>query len=240
MPSRTFLFGGKAAPSYVMAKLMIKLVCTVGDLVNNDPDVKGRLKVVFLPNYNVTLGHRIYTSADLSEQISMAGKEASGTGCMKFQMNGGVTIGTFDGANVEIRKEVGEENFFLFGLTVQEIEKLTEEGYHPHNFYEKSSLLREVIDGLADGRFSNGDRELFRPLLTELMGSDRYFLLADFDAYVASQRAAGEAYTDLARWSRMSILNTARSGKFSSDRTIREYCNEIWKVPVSALTGLKS
>ena len=229
---RTFLFGGKAAPSYTMAKLIIKLICSVGDLVNNDPQTRDLLKVVFLPNYSVSLGQRIYPAADLSEQISTAGLEASGTGCMKFMMNGAVAIGTLDGANIEIREEAGEENFFLFGLTTPQIADLTRSGYNPRSYYEKSPALKEVIDGLSDGRFSNGDRDLFKPIVDDLLKSDRYFVLADFDAYAATQAEAGSAYADVARWGRMSLLNTARSGKFSSDRTIRQYCEEIWKVPV--------
>ncbi|MDE1156292.1 MAG: glycogen/starch/alpha-glucan phosphorylase [Acidobacteriaceae bacterium] len=232
---RTFIFGGKAAPSYVMAKLMIKLICTVGDLVNQDPQISDRLKVVFLPDYSVSLGERVYPAADLSEQISMAGKEASGTGCMKFQMNGAVTIGTLDGANVEIRKEVGEENFFLFGLTTSQIDDVLASGYQPRTYYDRNPLLREVIDGLSSGRFSNGDTSVFRPMVEELLSTDRYFLLADFDSYVSVQKEASAAYADAQRWSKMSLLNTARSGKFSSDRTIREYCNDIWKVaPIGA------
>ncbi len=232
MSPRTFLFGGKAAPSYVMAKLIIKLICSVGDVVNNDPDTRDLMKVVFLPNYSVSLGQKIYPAADLSEQISTAGKEASGTGCMKFMMNGAVTIGTLDGANIEIREEVGDENFFLFGLTASEIGHMQRTGYKPRGFYDKSPALREVLDGLRDGRFSNGDKELFAPLVNDLLSQDRYFLLADFDAYVKTQAEAGKAYADIARWGRMSLLNTARSGKFSSDRTIRQYCADIWKVPV--------
>jgi starch phosphorylase len=228
---RTFLFGGKAAPSYAMAKLIIKLICTVGDLVNNDPQTRDLLKVIFLPNYSVSLGQRIYPAADLSEQISTAGFEASGTGCMKFMMNGAVAIGTLDGANIEIRQEAGEENFFLFGLTAPQITDLAKSGYKPSTYYDKSPALKEVIDGLRDGRFSNGDRELFAPLVKELTEVDRYFVLADFDAYAAAQAEAGRAYMDTARWGRMSLLNTARSGKFSSDRTIVQYCNDIWKVP---------
>jgi len=229
---RTFLFGGKAAPSYTMAKLIIKLICQVGELVNNDPQVKDLLKVIFLPNYSVSLGQRIYPAADLSEQISTAGFEASGTGCMKFMMNGAVAIGTLDGANIEIRKEAGEENFFLFGLTAPEIIDLQHAGYNPRSYYDKSPLLREVLDGLRDGRFSNGDRDLFAPLVNDLMNYDRYFVLADFDAYAAAQQQAGLVYADSSRWGKMSLLNTARSGKFSSDRTIRQYCEEIWKLPV--------
>jgi glycogen phosphorylase len=230
---RTFLFGGKAAPSYTMAKLMIKLICSAADLINDDPDVRDLLKVVFLPNYSVTLGQRIYPAADLSEQISTAGYEASGTGCMKFMMNGSVTIGTLDGANIEIRQEAGEDNFFLFGLTAAQIADLKREGYNPHSFYDRSPLLREVLDGLREGRFTNGDRDTLAPLVNDLMNADRYCVLADFDAYVATQAEVGTAYCDIPRWSRMSLLNTARSGKFSSDRTIRQYCSEIWDMPVS-------
>ena len=229
---RTFLFGGKAAPSYTMAKLIIKLICQVGELVNNDPQLKDILKVIFLPNYSVSLGQRVYPAADLSEQISTAGFEASGTGCMKFMMNGSVAIGTLDGANIEIRKEAGEENFFLFGLTAPEISDLQRAGYNPRRYYDKSPLLREVLDGLRDGRFSNGDRNLFAPLVNDLMNSDRYFVLADFDAYATAQQEAGRAYADISRWGAMSLLNTARSGKFSSDRTIRQYCEDIWKLPL--------
>ena len=229
---RTFLFGGKAAPSYTMAKLIIKLICQVSELINNDPQVRDLVRVVFLPNYSVSLGQRIYPAADLSEQISTAGFEARGTGCMKFMMIGAVSIGTLDGANIEIRKEAGEENFFLFGLTAPEISDLQRAGYNPRNYYDKSPLLREVLDGLRDGRFSNGDRNLFAPLVNDLMNSDRYCVLADFDAYAAAQREAGKAYADTSRWGTMSLLNTARSGKFSSDRAIRHYCEDIWKLPI--------
>lgn len=232
IPPRTFLFGGKAAPSYTMAKLMIKLVCTVGELVGKDPATKDLLRVIFVPDYSVSLGQRIYPAADLSEQISTAGKEASGTGCMKFMMNGGVTIGTLDGANIEIREEVGEENFFLFGLTAQQVSEQQAAGYRPIEYYERSPILREVMDGLRDGRFSNGDRALFAPLVNDLLQQDRYFVLADFDDYVRAQGEAGKVFCDAKRWSRMSVLNTARSGKFSSDRAIREYCRDIWKIPL--------
>ena len=239
MQPRTFLFGGKAAPSYTMAKLMIKLVCGVADLVNGDSEVRDTLKVVFLPNYNVSLGQRIYPAADLSEQISTAGKEASGTGCMKMQMNGALTIGTLDGANIEIRQEVGAENFFLFGLTAEQIEQSRHEGYRPSGYYERDPLLREVIDGLSGGRFSQGDRDLFMPLVQNLMNLDPYMLMADFGSYREAQSEASSVYADATRWSRMSLLNSSRSGKFSSDRTIREYCEEIWHVPVPPSRMLK-
>ena len=229
---RTFLFGGKAAPGYKMAKLIIKLICTVADLVNADPEISKLLHVVFVPDYSVSVGQRIYPAADLSEQISTAGKEASGTGCMKFMMNGAVGIGTLDGANIEIRDAVGPENFFLFGLTAPEIADIKAKGYRPRDFYENDPLLREVLDGLGSGRFSKGDWELFRPLLDELLNRDTYMVLADFQAYIQAQAAVGTAYVNKRRWSRMSILNTARSGPFSSDRAIKQYCEDIWKVPL--------
>ncbi len=229
---RTFLFGGKAAPSYTYAKLMIKLVCAVGELVGKDPDTKDLLQVVFVPDYSVSLGQRIYPAADLSEQISTAGKEASGTGCMKFMMNGAVAIGTLDGANIEIREEVGEENFFLFGMTAQQIDEEQKKGYRPRTYYEKSPLLKEVIDGLSSGRFTNGDRDTFAPIVRDLLQVDRFFVMADFDDYVRVQNDVSLAFADKHQWSKTSLLNTARSGKFSSDRAIREYCAEIWKVPV--------
>lgn len=231
---RTFLFGGKAAPGYKMAKLIIKLICTVADLVNNDPEISKLLRVVFVPDYNVSVGQRIYPAADLSEQISTAGKEASGTGCMKFMMNGAIAIGTLDGANIEIRDAVGQENFFLFGLTAPEVAEMKQKGYRPRDFYERDPLLREVLDGLASGIFSKGDSGLFRPLLDELLSKDAYMVLADFQAYIKAQADAGSAFQDSLRWSKMSVLNTARSGIFSSDRAIRQYCEDIWKVPVHA------
>ena len=234
---RTFLFGGKAAPSYRMAKLMIKLVCSVGELVGKDPETKDLLRVVFVPDYSVSLGQRIYPAADLSEQISTAGKEASGTGCMKFMMNGAVAIGTLDGANIEIRDEVGAENFFLFGLTAEKVAQMQTHGYRPRDFYEKSPLLREVMDGLQGGRFTNGDRDLFAPLVQDLLNVDRFFVLADFDDYVRAQGEAGEVFADVKRWGRMSVLNTARSGKFSSDRAIREYCRDIWGIGLEEVEG---
>ena len=231
---RTFIFGGKSAPGYKMAKLIIKLINSVGDVVNNDPDVRGRLTVVFLPDYSVKLGQRIYPAADLSEQISTAGKEASGTGNMKFAMNGALTIGTLDGANIEIRKEVGEENFFLFGLTAPEVADLKAKGYNPRDYYDRDPNLKAVIDAIANGTFSPDDPKLFKPLIDSLLTRDEYLLLADYPAYIECQDRVSEAYRDLDRWSHMSILNTARMGKFSSDRSIREYCQEIWKAdPIS-------
>jgi len=236
---RTFIFGGKAAPGYHLAKLMIKLITAVGEVVNRDPDVRDRLKVVFLPNFNVTNAQRVYPAADLSEQISTAGKEASGTGNMKFCMNGALTIGTLDGANIEIRSEVGADNFFLFGLSAQEVYDLKASGYRPMDYYNGSQSLRDVIDLIRSGFFSRGDTELFRPLIDGLLHEDPYLLLADFQSYIECQQNAETAYRDTERWTRMSILNTARSGKFSSDRTIREYCADLWRVkpvPISLLT----
>ncbi|MDR3395346.1 MAG: glycogen/starch/alpha-glucan phosphorylase [Parasulfuritortus sp.] len=230
MTPRTFIFGGKAAPGYRMAKLMIRLITAVGDVVNRDPDVRDRLKVVFLPNFNVTTGQKVYPAAELSEQISTAGKEASGTGNMKFMMNGALTIGTLDGANIEIREEAGPENFFLFGLNAQEVHDLKNNGYHPHALYHDNHELKAVLDLIRDGSFSRGDRDLFRPLIDNLLYHDPYLLLADYQSYVDCQGQVSEAYRDKESWARMSILNTARSGKFSSDRTIRDYCNDIWKV----------
>ena len=238
-PARTFIFGGKAAPGYHMAKLIIKLINSVGDVVNRDPAIHGRIKVVFLPNFNVSSGQRIYPAADLSEQISTAGKEASGTGNMKFSMNGALTIGTLDGANIEIRDEVGADNFFLFGLTTPEVASLKTAGYDPGACYENNVELREVIDLLAAGFFSRGDTTMFRPLIEDLLTADPYRVMADYAAYAKCQERAGRAFSDRDAWTRMSILNVARSGMFSSDRTIREYCADIWKVraePIQLLT----
>jgi starch phosphorylase len=227
---RTFIFAGKAAPGYYIAKLIIKLINSVAEIVNHDSDVKNRLKVVFLANYCVSLGERIYPAADLSEQISTAGKEASGTGNMKFALNGAVTIGTLDGANIELREEVGPENFFAFGLTTNQISSLKRSGYHPWDYYSANSELREAIDQIAAGYFSPGDPGLFRPITDELLRRDEYLLLADYQSYLDCQEQIGHAYQDPDYWTRMSILNVARISKFSSDRTIREYCQDIWQV----------
>jgi starch phosphorylase len=228
---RTFIFGGKAAPGYHAAKLIIKLITAVGEVVNRDPQVRDRLKVVFLPNFNVTNGQRVYPAADLSEQISTAGKEASGTGNMKFCMNGALTIGTLDGANIEIRREVGAENFFMFGLTAEEVESLRRNGYRPAAFYESNPELKQVIDLIREGFFARGDVTQFRPIVDGLLNWDTYMLLADFQSYVDCQAQVARAYEDERHWSRMSILNVARSGVFSSDRTVQQYADEIWRVP---------
>jgi glycogen phosphorylase len=225
---RTFLFGGKAAAGYAMAKLIIKLINSVGEIVNHDPEVKHRLKVLFLPDYNVTFGQKVYPAADLSEQISTAGKEASGTGNMKFAMNGALTIGTLDGANIEIRDAVGHANFFLFGLTAPQVVATKNAGYHPRMIYEANPVLRDVLDGIANGEFSRGDRNLFRPLIDGLLNSDPYLLLADYQSYVDCQDEVSATFLDQDKWSKMSIYNAARTGRFSSDRAIQEYCRNIW------------
>jgi len=228
---RTYLFGGKAPPGYAMAKWTIKLINAVGDVVNHDRDVANRIKVVFLKNYRVSLAERIIPAADVSEQISTAGKEASGTGNMKFAMNGALTVGTLDGANVEIREAVGAENFFLFGLTVPEVQELKGRGYNPWDYYRQSPALKAVVDAIATGAFSPGEPRLFQPVVDSLLnGGDPYLVLADFAAYVAAQERVSQAYLDYERWTRMAILNVARTGRFSSDRTIRQYAEEIWKV----------
>jgi starch phosphorylase len=237
VPARTFIFGGKAAPGYFMAKRIIKLITATGDLVNNDPDVRDRLKVVFFPDFNVKNAHSVYPAADLSEQISTAGKEASGTGNMKFSLNGALTIGTLDGANVEIREEAGAENFFLFGLTAPEVTELRARGYRPREYYEQSAELREVIDFIAGGALANGDADLFRPIVENLLNHDPFLLLADYQAYIDAQDRVDTLWRDTAGWTRQSILNSARMGKFSSDRSIRDYCERVWKIQPGAVTA---
>ena len=226
---RTFIFAGKAAPGYYMAKLIIKLITSVADVVNADPDMAGRLKVVFFPDFNVTNSQLIVPAADLSEQISVAGKEASGTGNMKLALNGALTIGTLDGANIEIREEVGEENFFLFGLNAAEVADIKSRGYQPRSWYDGNSHLREAIDQIAAGTFSHGDRDLFRPLVDNLLHHDPYLVLADYQSYIECQDRVSEAFRNRRKWAEMSILNVAGMGKFSSDRAIREYGEKIWK-----------
>lgn len=230
MAPRAFIFGGKAAPGYFLAKRIIKLITAVGDMINFDPEVNSFMKVVFLPNFNVQNAHLIYPAANLSEQISTAGKEASGTGNMKFMMNGALTIGTLDGANVEIREEAGAENFFLFGLTVDEVESIKSAGYRPASYLEGNAELTAVLDLIAGGHFSHGDTEVFRPLVDNLRYDDPFLVLADYASYVECQDRVSAAWQDRDAWSRMSILNAARSGKFSSDRAIAEYCDDIWNV----------
>jgi starch phosphorylase len=213
-----------------MAKLSIKLINGVADVVNNDPDVKNKIKVAFLADYCVKLGQQVYPAADLSEQISTAGKEASGTGNMKFAMNGALTIGTLDGANIEIREEVGAENFFLFGLTDAEVKQMKASNYRPLDFYESNEMLRRVIDKIGDGTFSEGSRQVFAPIVDTLLNRDEWMLLADYQAFVDAQAKVNDAYKHKDEWIRMSILNVARMGKFSSDRAIKEYCENIWNV----------
>ncbi len=233
---RTFIFAGKAAPGYWMAKLMIKLITAVGDMVNKDPDLHNKLKVIFLPNYNVTNSQRIYPASDLSEQISTAGYEASGTGNMKFAMNGALTIGTLDGANVEIRDAVGADNFFLFGLTADQVVDLKAQGYNPYAYYQANPLLKDAIDLIASGHFSHGDGDLFKPLLDKLLYQDPYLLMADYQSYLDCQHTVGEAYSHTDSWTRMAILNAIRMGMFSSDRSVRDYCDGIWKASPLPIT----
>jgi starch phosphorylase len=227
---RFFVFGGKAAPGYFMAKRIIKLINSVAEVVNNDPDVRDRLKVFFVPNYNVKIGQTIYPMTDLSEQISLAGMEASGTGNMKFSMNGALTIATLDGACVEIREEVGAENFFLFGLNVDEVYAKQSAGYRSMDYYENNEELRAVIDLIKSGHFSHGDRELFKPIVDSLLYDDQYLCFADYQDYMECQDRVSETYRDQDQWTRMSILNVARIGKFSSDRSINDYARKIWQV----------
>ncbi len=225
---RTVIFGGKAAPGYYMAKLIINFICNIAEVVNNDPDSKDLLKVIFLPNYSVKLGEKVYPAADLSEQISTAGKEASGTGNMKFQMNGALTIGTLDGANVEIRDLVGAENFFLFGKNEEEIGELQKNHYDPQHYI--GTELGEAIRLIEGGHFSAGDRDMFSPLINNLKNHDPFFVMADFEDYINTQDKVSQAWTNKDTWNRMSLLNIARSGFFSSDRSIKDYCDRIWNI----------
>ncbi|MBE7489096.1 glycogen/starch/alpha-glucan phosphorylase [bacterium] len=235
---RTFLFAGKAAPAYRMAKLVIKLINSVADVVNNDPDIGCRIRVVFFPDFNVKNAQSIYPAADVSEQISTAGKEASGTGNMKFSLNGALTIGTLDGANIEIREKVGEENFFLFGLTAGQVMEQQRQGYNPRRIYEENQILHEVIEAISSNRFSNGEPGVFTPLIESLLNYDPFMVLADFQSYVECQKNINALWRDQEAWTRKSILNVARIGYFSSDRSIREYCEKIWKThPVSITDG---
>jgi glycogen phosphorylase len=237
IPPRSFIFGGKAAPGYFMAKRIIKLINAVGETVNADPAVNEFLKVAFIPNFSVQNAALIYPAADLSEQISTAGKEASGTGNMKFMLGGALTIGTLDGANVEMREEAGAENFFLFGLTESEVEQVKRDGYRPADHLEHDAELAAVLDLIADGTFSHGDTEVFKPVVDNLRYDDPFLVLADYRAYADCQGQVSQAWLDQERWTRMSILNTARSGKFSSDRAITEYCDDIWKVGPVTVRG---
>ena len=225
---RTVIFGGKAAPGYYMAKQIIHFINCLAEVINSDPDMEGKLKVVFLPNYSVKLGELVYPAADLSEQISTAGKEASGTGNMKFQMNGALTIGTLDGANVEIRDLVGEENFFLFGKNEEEIGQLQSNGYYPRNFLNHE--IEEALNLIRVGHFSHGDQNLFSDLLDNIINHDPFFVLADLEHYVSVQDQVSENWVDRKDWYKKSLKNIARSGFFSSDRSIKDYCQRIWKI----------
>ncbi len=227
---RTVIFGGKAAPGYHTAKLIIHLINAVGDVVNNDPAVGDLLKVVFLANYRVSLAERIFPASELSEQISTAGTEASGTGNMKFALNGALTIGTMDGANIEIRREVGDDNIFIFGLTTEEV-AATAARYDPWELHRGNEELRRTLDMIRDGAFSPNDPGLFAPLVHSLLeGGDRYRLLSDYASYIECQSRVAQTYLDTTAWTRKSILNTAGMGYFSSDRTIREYADEVWNI----------
>jgi starch phosphorylase len=226
---RTIIFAGKAAPGYYLAKLIIKLINDIADIVNNDPAIGDRLKVAFLPNYNVSLAEQIVPACDLSEQISTAGTEASGTGNMKFALNGALTIGTLDGANIEILEEVGEENIFIFGMTAAEVEQRKRNGYNPWECYHGNNELKVVLDMIGSGYFSPAEPNRYRPIIDTLtLHGDRYMVLADYPAYIASQENVAALYQDQESWSRKAILNTANMGKFSSDRTISEYAKQIW------------
>jgi starch phosphorylase len=236
--SRTIIFGGKAAPAYLTAKLIIKLINDVADVINNDPTVDDRLKVVFIPNYNVSTAMDIFPAAELSQQISTAGTEASGTGNMKFALNGAIILGTLDGANVEIREEVGEDNMFIFGHTADGVKKIRSEGYRPRAYYEAHEELRQVLDMIGSGFFSPDHADLYKPIIDGLLQYDHYLLLADYASYIACQGQVDALYRDQTEWTRRAILNVAGMGKFSSDRTIREYAEEIWNVkPVEVKVG---
>ena len=231
---RTFIFGAKASAGYHRAKAIIKLINSVGDVVNNDTSIQGKIKVVFIENYRVSNAELIFAAADVSEQISTASKEASGTGNMKFMLNGAPTLGTMDGANVEIVEEVGEENAFIFGLSSDEVIAYEHNNqYNPKEIYNTDSEIRAVLTQLVDGTYAPGNSEEFRDIYNSLLESqggrpDMYFILADFRAYAEAQRKVEEAYKDTTRWAKMAMLNVAKCGKFSSDRTIEEYAKEIW------------
>jgi starch phosphorylase len=226
---RTVIFAGKAAPAYQKAKLIIKLINSIADIVNNDPDIGDLLKIVFLPDYSVSMAERLIPAADLSEQISTAGMEASGTGNMKFALNGALTIGTLDGANIEIKEQVGDENIFIFGLNAAQVSERRHTGYNPQRIYNEHELLHQVIDMIDSGYFCKEQPELFKSISDELIHYDYYMLLADYQAYIDAQALVEKTYKNQNKWLEMSIINCANMGIFSSDRTIKEYNRDIWK-----------
>ncbi|MEJ2053376.1 MAG: glycogen/starch/alpha-glucan phosphorylase, partial [Calditrichaceae bacterium] len=230
VPARTIIFAGKAAPAYVMAKLIIKLINSVAKTVNHDPDINNRLKIVFLPNYSVSQAQLVIPATDLSEQISTAGMEASGTGNMKLALNGALTIGTLDGANIEIMEQVGRENIFIFGLNADEVRAHRSSGYNPYQHYDKNAELRQAIDMISNGTFSNGQKDLFKPITDNLLHDDYFMVMADYESYIQTQDKVNELYLNQDEWIKKSIINSANMGKFSSDRAIQEYAGEIWNV----------
>ncbi|XP_015678062.1 glycogen phosphorylase, liver form, partial [Protobothrops mucrosquamatus] len=232
---RTVIIGGKAAPGYHMAKIIIKLITSVGHVVNNDPGVGSKLKVIFLENYRVSLAEKVIPATDLSEQISTAGTEASGTGNMKFMLNGALTIGTMDGANVEMAEEAGEENLFIFGMRVPDVAELDQRGYHAQEYYNKLPELKQAMDQIKSGFFSPQQPDLFKDLVNMLFHHDRFKVFADYEAYVKCQDSVSQLYMNTKEWTKMVIRNIAASGKFSSDRTIKEYARDIWNVEPSDL-----
>lgn len=228
---RTVIFAGKAAPGYFLAKRLIKLINNLGEVVNKDPDIRDRLKVVFLPNYTVSLAEKIIPAADLSEQISTAGYEASGTGNMKFALNGALTLGTMDGANVEMAEEIGEENMFIFGMNADEVQELKHNGYDPRAYYESDPELKRVVDSLIDGSFDDGEKDVFLPIWLSLVEEgDTYCHLADFHSFLQASMKVDELYLQRDEWIKKAIINIARIGKFSSDRAINEYARDIWNI----------
>lgn len=237
---RTVMIGGKAAPGYYMAKLIIKLFNSIAKVVNNDPIIGDKLKLVFLENYRVSLAEKVIPAADLSEQISLAGTEASGTGNMKFMMNGALTIGTLDGANVEMREEMGNENIFIFGMTVDEVNSLRAKGYKPMDYYDNNTELRKAINQIRDNHFSPTEPGAFQDIVNSLLYHDRFLLMGDFDAYVKCQERVSEVFQDSDHWHSMAIMNVASSGKFSSDRTIKQYADEIWGVKPLSTSEVKT
>ena len=232
---RTVIFAGKAASSYVTAKSIIRLIHDVGSVINNDPRIGDKLKLVFMPNYGVSVAEIIMPGADLSEQISTAGTEASGTGNMKLALNGALTIGTDDGANIEIRQNVGDDNIFIFGLKTPEVQALKQSGYQPMRYYESTPALKAVLDAISGGQFSPDEPGRYRALVDSLLwGGDHYLLLADYASYVSTQSLVDELYRQPSAWCAKAITNVAGMGVFSSDRTIREYAQQIWHIAADA------